>query len=168
VVAAIAVGLAITWPAGAPAPRAAAVSGPVGQQLTGAALRPLATGATTGPDSAVLIASVAPLTVATTTAARTPRQIARTMLRRFGWSAAQFPYLNRLWTVESHWNPRAWNRYSGAYGIPQACPGSKMATAGPHWRTNATTQIRWGLRYIKGRYGSPRRAWQHEVVYGWY
>jgi resuscitation-promoting factor RpfB len=62
----------------------------------------------------------------------------------------------------------AQNPYSGAYGIPQALPGAKMATAGPDWRTSARTQIRWGLRYIRGTYGSPLRAWDHEVAYGWY
>jgi hypothetical protein len=78
------------------------------------------------------------------------------------------PYLNWLWNAESGWNKYAENPYSGAYGIPQALPGGKMATAGPNWRTNAKTQIRWGLRYIRAVYGSPRWAWAHEVTYGWY
>ena len=90
------------------------------------------------------------------------------MLGSFGWSQRQFPYLNWLWDHESGWSVYAQNPYSGAYGIPQALPGAKMATAGPDWRTNAGTQIRWGLRYIRGTYGSPLRAWQHEVAYGWY
>ena len=90
------------------------------------------------------------------------------MLHSFHWSTAQYKYLNWLWSRESGWNPRAANPYSGAYGIPQADPGSKMASAGPNWRTNARTQIRWGMRYIKGRYGSPRNAWYHEASYGWY
>jgi resuscitation-promoting factor RpfB len=90
------------------------------------------------------------------------------MLGSFGWSQRQFPYLNWLWDRESGWNVYAENPYSGAYGIPQALPGSKMATAGPDWRTSARTQIRWGLRYIRGTYGSPRRAWEHGVAYGWY
>ena len=80
----------------------------------------------------------------------------------------QFPYLNWLWDRESSWNVHAENPYSGAYGIPQALPGAKMATAGPDWRTSARTQIRWGLRYIRSTYGSPLRAWEHEVTYGWY
>jgi hypothetical protein len=102
--------------------------------------------------------------------ARTPsaaRQIARAMLPAFHW-AAQYGYLNRLWARESGWNRYAFNPSSGAYGIPQAVPGSKMASAGPHWRSNPATQIRWGLRYIRARYGSPRRAWNHELAYGWY
>ena len=106
-----------------------------------------------------------PLTPATS---RTPTQIARSMLSYYGWSSAQFPYLYRLWSRESGWNPRAYNPASGAYGIPQAVPGSKMASAGSNWRTNPVTQIRWGLRYIKQRYGSPHAAWNHEVRYGWY
>lgn len=98
----------------------------------------------------------------------TSRQIARRMLRRFHWSRRQFRYLNRLWSRESGWNVFASNPYSGAYGIPQAVPGSKMSSAGPHWRSSARTQIRWGLRYIRARYGSPMRAWEHEAHVGWY
>jgi hypothetical protein len=98
----------------------------------------------------------------------TPRQIARQMLGSFGWSQGQFPYLNWLWNAESGWSKYAQNPSSGAYGIPQSLPGARMATAGPDWRTNARTQIRWGLQYIRGTYGSPRQAWAHEVAYGWY
>ena len=90
------------------------------------------------------------------------------MMPRFGWGKRQWAPLQALWNRESGWNKYARNPYSGAYGIPQALPGSKMASAGNHWRTNATTQIRWGLRYIKGRYGRPRVAWDHELAYGWY
>jgi hypothetical protein len=101
--------------------------------------------------------------------ARTPRQIARAMLPHFGWSAGQqFQDLNLLWQRESGWSEHAQNSSSGAYGIPQALPGSKMASAGPRWWSNATTQIRWGLRYIKARYGSPRSAWSHSQALGWY
>lgn len=98
----------------------------------------------------------------------TARAIARRMLRHFRWSRRQFRYLNWLWNRESGWNVYAENPYSAAYGIPQAVPGSKMGTAGPNWRSNARTQIRWGLRYIRDRYGSPRRAWAHETGSGWY
>ncbi len=100
---------------------------------------------------------------------RTPRQKARRMLRQKGWSADyQFPYLDKLWERESGWNVHAENPFSGAYGIPQAVPGSKMASAGPNWPNSAKTQIRWGLDYIRGRYNSPRRAWLHEEADGWY
>ena len=57
---------------------------------------------------------------------------------------------------------------SGAYGIPQALPASKMAAAGPDWRTNPATQIRWGLGYIGATYGTPCNAWGHETADGWY
>jgi hypothetical protein len=90
------------------------------------------------------------------------------MLRSFGWSGRQFRYLDLLWEAESSWNASAENPSTGAYGIPQAVPGSKMSAAGPDWQTDATTQIRWGLGYIKAAYGSPRSAWEHEVTYGWY
>ena len=98
------------------------------------------------------------------------REIAwKMMYNRFPWRPKyQFRYLNRLWERESGWNVYAANPYSGAYGIPQAVPGSKMASAGSHWRTSARTQIRWGLRYIRSRYGTPRRAWAHSCATGWY
>jgi hypothetical protein len=105
---------------------------------------------------------------ATTTKRLTPRQIARKLLRSYHWSWRQFKYLNWLWDRESSWNVYAANPYSGAYGIPQALPGSKMASAGSNWRTSARTQIRWGLGYIRAVYGSPRRAWDHELAVGWY
>jgi hypothetical protein len=96
------------------------------------------------------------------------RRTARKMLGHYGWGARQFTPLNKLWSRESGWNKYASNPYSGAYGIPQAVPGGKMASAGAHWRTSATTQIRWGLGYIRSRYGTPATAWAHELVYGWY
>jgi len=101
-------------------------------------------------------------------ASLTPREIARSLLSRFHWRRFQFRYLNMLWTRESNWNVHAYNPFSGAYGIPQALPGSKMASAGASWRTSARTQILWGMRYIKSRYGTPRRAWLHERRTGWY
>ena len=97
-----------------------------------------------------------------------PQQIARGMLGSFGWSSSQFSCLQPLWNGESGWNVYASNPSSGAYGIPQALPGSKMASAGPDWQTNAATQIRWGLGYIRSVYGSPCGAWSHEQAYGWY
>jgi hypothetical protein len=97
-----------------------------------------------------------------------PQQIARKMLRSFGWTWRQFKYLNLLWDAESSWNVSAENPSTGAFGIPQAVPGSKMSAAGPDWQTDAATQIRWGLGYISAAYGSPRSAWEHEVTYGWY
>ncbi len=100
--------------------------------------------------------------------AGTPQQIAKAMLSGFGWSSSEFSCLNLLWDRESGWNPDAANPSSGAYGIPQALPGSKMATAGADWATNPATQIRWGLGYIRASYGSPCGAWAHETSSGWY
>jgi hypothetical protein len=101
-------------------------------------------------------------------ASGSPQQIAEGMLGSFGWSASQFSCLQPLWNAESGWNASASNTSSGAYGIPQALPGSKMASAGPDWQTNAATQIRWGLGYIRSVYGSPCAAWSHEQADGWY
>jgi hypothetical protein len=95
-------------------------------------------------------------------------QAAQQMLGQFGWSSSQFSCLQPLWAQESGWNVSAENPSSGAYGIPQALPGSKMASAGPDWETDAATQIRWGLTYIKDLYGSPCGAWSHEEADGWY
>jgi hypothetical protein len=101
-------------------------------------------------------------------AALTPRQIAGQMLAQYGWAAGQFSCLDPLWTHESGWNPHAQNPRSGAYGIPQALPGDKMASAGPDWLSNPATQIRWGLAYIQDRYGTPCGAWSHQQATGWY
>lgn len=106
--------------------------------------------------------------LAVTTPSGSPEQIAEQMLGGFGWSASQFACLQPLWERESGWDVTAQNPSSGAYGIPQALPGSQMASAGPDWETDAGTQIRWGLTYIQGRYGSPCGAWAHEEADGWY
>jgi len=96
------------------------------------------------------------------------QDIARQMLGNYGWSEGQLGCLISLWNHESHWNVYAQNKSSGAYGIPQALPGSKMASAGSDWRTSAKTQIKWGLGYIKGRYGSPCGAWSFYQKHNWY
>ena len=96
------------------------------------------------------------------------RILAVPLLIERGWSERQWRCLDRLWTHESNWHHLARNRGSGAYGIPQALPGSKMSSAGPDWRKSATTQIRWGLGYIERRYGSPCAAWGHAAASGWY
>ncbi|HEY7012572.1 MAG TPA: lytic transglycosylase domain-containing protein [Streptosporangiaceae bacterium] len=110
----------------------------------------------------------APSSPAPVAPAGTAQQIAAGMLGSYGWSSSQFSCLVSLWNVESGWNVTASNPSSGAYGIPQALPGSKMASAGADWQTNAATQIRWGLGYIKSVYGSPCGAWSHEQADGWY
>ena len=80
----------------------------------------------------------------------------------------QFACLVKLWNRESKWDHKAHNPWSGAYGIPQALPGKKMRTAGNDWKSNPATQIKWGLKYIKGRYKTPCRAWSHMRSTGWY
>ena len=101
-------------------------------------------------------------------ASGSPQQIAEAMLGSFGWSSSQFSCLDPLWEHESGWSVTAYNAGSGAFGIPQALPGSRMASAGPDWQTDAATQIKWGLEYIKSTYGSPCGAWAHEQATGWY
>ncbi|WP_257422694.1 lytic transglycosylase domain-containing protein [Nocardioides carbamazepini] len=86
----------------------------------------------------------------------------------FGFPADQWPYLDALWQRESGWNHLAENRSSGAYGIPQSLPATKMAVVGSDWRTNPETQIRWGLAYIAARYGNAQKAWEHSERTGWY
>ena len=87
-----------------------------------------------------------------------PRTIARALLAEFGFSADQFSCLDSLWTSESGWRVNADNPSSSAYGIPQALPGSKMASAGADWATNPVTQIRWGLGYIQRPLRQPLRG----------
>ncbi|MEV5576211.1 lytic transglycosylase domain-containing protein [Spirillospora sp. NPDC052269] len=97
------------------------------------------------------------------------QQIAKGMLPSFGFSGSgQFGCLVKLWNRESGWNTHASNSSSGAYGIPQALPGNKMASAGSDWQNSASTQIKWGLGYIKNRYGTPCGAWAHSQSTGWY
>ncbi|HEY6495003.1 MAG TPA: lytic transglycosylase domain-containing protein [Trebonia sp.] len=97
------------------------------------------------------------------------QETAKSMLASFGFSeSTQWPCLYDIWEQESTWNVYAENAASGAYGIPQALPGDKMASVGADWQTDATTQITWGLGYIKQVYGTPCAAWQNEVDYGYY
>lgn len=97
-----------------------------------------------------------------------PHTIAAAMLSEFGFSSDQMSCLDPLWEGESGWDVHADNPISSAYGIPQALPGSKMASAGADWADNAATQIRWGLGYIQSRYGSPCGAWSFKQGNGWY
>jgi uncharacterized protein YabE (DUF348 family) len=121
----------------------------------------------------------APAATPTQTQSQTPRassspvssgsaqQIAAGMVAARGWGSGQFSCLVSLWNKESGWRTNASNP-SGAYGIPQALPGSKMASAGSDWQTSARTQISWGLSYIAGVYGSPCSAWAHSQATNWY
>jgi hypothetical protein len=85
--------------------------------------------------------------------------LGRKMMLAAGFGAGEWPALKALWTGESGWDQNAFNKGSGATGIPQALPGNKMSSAGADWKTNPATQIAWGLNYIKGRYGSPSSAY---------
>jgi hypothetical protein len=86
----------------------------------------------------------------------------------YGWTGDQWSCLDNLWKRESGWSHTSENTSSGAYGIPQALPGSKMAVYGADWQTNPATQIKWGLAYIKGRYSTPCGAWGHFTAKNWY
>jgi hypothetical protein len=97
-----------------------------------------------------------------------PRDIAKALLGEFGFSQDQFSCLDALYMGESGWRVDADNPTSSAYGIPQALPGSKMASAGADWATNPETQIRWGLGYIADRYGSPCSANAFKAANNWY
>lgn len=94
-------------------------------------------------------------------------EAAKKLLAAMGW-ASQFPAFNSLVMAESGWRWNATNPSSGAYGIPQALPPGKMASAGADWRTNPDTQLRWMMGYIRDRYGSPDNAWAHEQAFHWY
>lgn len=97
-----------------------------------------------------------------------PRDIAKALLPQFGWSEDQFSCLDSLYLSESGWRVNATNASSGAYGIPQSLPASKMASAGSDWLTNPVTQLKWGLGYIASSYGSPCSAWGFKASHGWY
>ena len=89
-------------------------------------------------------------------------------INTYGWTENDFNCLVKLWERESNWNPNAHNKSSGAHGICQALPASKMASEGSDYMTNYKTQIRWGLKYITNRYCTPANAWAHSQQKGWY
>jgi hypothetical protein len=90
------------------------------------------------------------------------------MDEEYGWGDYQYECLNSLWTKESHWNYKSSNKSSGAHGIPQALPATKMDSVGTDWRTNPVTQISWGLLYIDSRYDTPCKAWSKFKRSNWY
>lgn len=120
---------------------------------------------TTVAPKAAPVAAAAP--AAGTPSPGSAKAIAQQMVAARGWDSSQYNCLVSLWNKESGWNVYAYNP-SGAYGIPQALPGSKMATAGADWQTNPATQITWGLNYITGSYGTPCGAWAHSQAHNWY
>ncbi|MFF9121789.1 transglycosylase SLT domain-containing protein [Streptomyces sp. NPDC014889] len=121
--------------------------------------------------TAVAAATAAALALTSAPAHAAPRHsaaAAKAAARRMIPDAVQFHAFSRIVERESGWNPRATNASSGAYGLVQALPASKMASAGADWRTNPRTQIKWGLKYMKSRYGSPAGAWRFWKAHGWY
>ena len=97
------------------------------------------------------------------------RAVAREIAQsKYGWGSFQFACLNKLWTKESNWRYKARNKSSGAHGLPQALPATKMESIGTDWRTNPVTQISWGLRYIEVRYETPCKAYKKFQRSNWY
>lgn len=93
--------------------------------------------------------------------------LGKQMVTAAGWGN-QWTAFNNIVMAESGWNVHATNGSSGAYGIPQSLPGSKMAAAGPNWQNSAQTQIAWMIGYIRSRYGNPNNAWAFHLAHGWY
>jgi hypothetical protein len=117
----------------------------------------------TGRDAAALFVEVADIPTPGTNKA-----VAYAMTSDMGWGIDQYSCLVKLWDRESSWKLTATNKQSGAYGIPQALPGVKMSSEGEDWMTNPETQIRWGVKYIKARYGSACGALAHSNKFNWY
>ncbi|QLJ00656.1 transglycosylase SLT domain-containing protein [Streptomyces sp. NEAU-sy36] len=126
------------------------------------------------PKKALTVAAVAAattgmaLSAAPAQAAPASASSAQAIAHKMIPDAAQFNAFSKIVERESGWNPTATNSSSGAYGLVQALPGSKMASAGPDWKTNPATQIKWGLDYMNSRYGSPVKAWSFWQANGWY
>ena len=127
----------------------------------------LISGAIFASDLALVSAASRQIELARTKAGA--KKVAKAILiDEYGFSVKQYDCLNQLWTQESSWNYKARNKKSGAHGIPQALPASKMSVVGTDWRTNPVTQIRWGLRYISIRYETPCKAWAKHKRSNWY
>ncbi|GGJ12020.1 transglycosylase SLT domain-containing protein [Streptomyces brasiliensis] len=123
----------------------------------------LAAAAVAAATAGMALTSV-PAQAATPTSASSAQAIAHKMIP----DAAQFNAFSKIVEHESGWNHTATNASSGAYGLVQALPGSKMASAGADWKTNPATQIKWGLDYMNTRYGSPVDAWNFWQTNHWY
>lgn len=102
-----------------------------------------------------------------TTSSAGNRALGKKMAAAKGWTGRQWYCLEDLWSHESQWSTTSGST-GRAYGIPQALPGTKMASAGSDWKSNPATQIKWGLGYISGRYGTPCGAWAHFESHRWY
>ncbi|MFF3873518.1 transglycosylase SLT domain-containing protein [Streptomyces sp. NPDC001978] len=123
----------------------------------------LAAAAVAAATTGMVLTSV-PAQAATPTSASSAQAIAHKMIP----DAAQYNAFSQIVERESGWNPTATNASSGAYGLVQALPGAKMASAGSDWKTNPATQIKWGLDYMNSRYGSPVDAWNFWQTNHWY
>ncbi|CAL9424405.1 hypothetical protein C1708_22920 [Streptomyces sp. DH-12] len=111
--------------------------------------------------------AAAPAQAATTAAPASAASAQATAKKMIG-NSAEFQCFSNIVSHESSWNPQATNASSGAYGLVQALPAAKMASAGSDWRTNPATQIKWGLDYMKDRYGSACDAWSFWQANHWY
>jgi hypothetical protein len=119
--------------------------------------------------SAMAMISIAARQVESARQAEGAKEVARQIIaQKYRWSERQFTCLDELWTKESKWNYKARNKSSGAHGIAQALPATKMEIVGTDWRTNPVTQITWGLKYIDERYEYPCRAWSKSKRSNWY
>ncbi|ROQ69291.1 transglycosylase-like protein with SLT domain [Streptomyces sp. 840.1] len=127
--------------------------------MAGAAVLLSVGGVAVGATSAMAAPSAAP-----TSSGGSAQDTARQMIG----DESQFQCFSNIVSHESGWNPSATNASSGAYGLVQALPGSKMASAGSDWQTNASTQIKWGMDYMNSRYGSPCGAWSFWQANSWY
>lgn len=145
-------------PAPAPEPEAVTASTPT-EPTTAKTAKKATTGATQAATPEVKAVAASP---------GSAQAEAASQMQAYGWGADELTCLTSLWEKESNWKSTAENPSSGAYGIPQSLPGTKMASAGADWKTNPATQIKWGLGYIKDRYKTPCGAWGHSVQVGWY
>lgn len=120
--------------------------------------------------SSISLVALAARQVALAKTAPGAKSVAKTIIETdySSWNNSQVSCLNQLWDSESHWNFQAHNYRSGAHGIPQALPATKMEVVGTDWRTNPVTQIKWGLSYIKARYGTPCKALAKKHRKGYY
>lgn len=131
-------------------------------------LRRIATPKKALAGAAVAAATAGTILVAAPAQAASEAPQAQATAKKMIGNSAQYSCFSKIVNHESHWNIKATNSSSGAYGLVQALPGTKMASAGSDWKTNAKTQIKWGLDYMKDRYGSPCGAWSFWQAHNWY
>ena len=149
----------------APAPAPAAPAAPAPAPAAPAPAAPAPAPAAAAPAPAAPAPAPAPVAIDDPAGAQA---YAASQLGSYGWDAGQMPCLQKLWTKESDWKTTATNPSSGAYGVVQSLPATKMASAGADYMTNYRTQINWGLNYVKQRYGSPCGALNFHYAHNWY